>query len=40
MGDPQTILNNILKRFDIEAIYWNRCYEPWQMRRDTNIERT
>ncbi len=38
-GDPETILNNILKRFDIEAIYWNRCYEPWQMRRDTNIRK-
>ena len=37
-GNPQTILDDILKRFDVEAVYWNRCYEPWRMQRDTIIE--
>ena len=37
-GDPQTILDDILKRFDVEAVYWNRCYEPWRMHRDTIIK--
>ena len=37
-GNPQTILDAILKRFDVEAVYWNRCYEPWRMRRDAIIE--
>ena len=37
-GDPQTILDDILTRFDIEAVYWNRCYEPWRIHRDTLIK--
>ncbi len=38
-GNPQTILDDILKRFDVEAVYWNRCYEPWRMNRDTLIKK-
>tara|TARA_B110000459_G_C16623299_1_gene503218 strand:+ start:4409 stop:5830 length:1422 start_codon:yes stop_codon:yes gene_type:complete len=37
-GDPQTILDDILKRFDVSAVYWNRCYEPWRIHRDTLIK--
>ncbi|OED38771.1 deoxyribodipyrimidine photolyase [PVC group bacterium (ex Bugula neritina AB1)] len=37
-GDPQTILDDIIKRFDIEDVYWNRCYEPWRIHRDTLIK--
>jgi len=37
-GNPQTILDDILKHFDVEAVYWNRCYEPWRMHRDTLIK--
>jgi deoxyribodipyrimidine photo-lyase len=37
-GNPQTVLNDILTRFDVEAVYWNRCYEPWRMHRDTHIK--
>lgn len=37
-GDPQTIFEDILRRFDVEAVYWNRCYEPWRMQRDTLIK--
>jgi deoxyribodipyrimidine photo-lyase len=37
-GNPQTILDDILTRFDVEAVYWNRCYEPWRMHRDTRIK--
>lgn len=37
-GDPQSILADIIKRLDIEAVYWNRCYEPWRMQRDTDIK--
>ena len=38
-GNPQTILDTILRRFDIEAVYWNRCYEPWRIDRDTPIKK-
>ena len=37
-GNPQTILDNILKRFDVTAVYWNRCYEPWRIHCDTLIK--
>jgi deoxyribodipyrimidine photo-lyase len=37
-GNPQTILDDILTRFDVGAVYWNRCYEPWRMQRDTLIK--
>jgi deoxyribodipyrimidine photo-lyase len=37
-GNPQTILDDIFTRFEVEAVYWNRCYEPWRMHRDTYIK--
>ena len=37
-GNAQTILDDILMRFDVEAVYWNRCYEPWRIHRDTHIK--
>jgi deoxyribodipyrimidine photo-lyase len=36
-GNPQTILNDILTRFAVESVCWNRCYEPWRIHRDTLI---
>ena len=37
-GNPQVVLDNILTCFDVEAVYWNRCYEPWRMHRDALIK--
>ena len=37
-GNPQTILDNILTQFDVDAVYWNRCYEPWRTHRDARIK--
>ncbi len=37
-GNPQIILDDITTRFDVEAVYWNRCYEPWRIHRDTHIK--
>lgn len=37
-GDPQHILAEIADRYAIEAVYWNRCYEPWQVALDSRIE--
>lgn len=37
-GHPQTVLNDILTRFEVKAVYWNRCYEPLHIRRDTSIK--
>ncbi|MDD7805170.1 MAG: deoxyribodipyrimidine photo-lyase [Endozoicomonas sp. (ex Botrylloides leachii)] len=38
-GNPQTILDDILKHFNVEVVYWNRCYEPWRIQRDTLIKK-
>ena len=37
-GNPRDIIDDIGTRFDIEAVYWNRCYEPWRIVRDTNLK--
>ena len=37
-GDPLETLLDIIDRFEIGAVYWNRCYEPWRIKRDTQIK--
>jgi deoxyribodipyrimidine photo-lyase len=37
-GNPEHILDDILERFEVEAVYWNRCYEPWRINRDIKIK--
>ena len=37
-GNPLEILSDIISRFEVEAIYWNRCYEPWRIARDATIK--
>ena len=37
-GNPEDILKDILNRYEVEAIYWNRCYEPWRIKRDSEIK--
>jgi deoxyribodipyrimidine photo-lyase len=38
-GDPANILLEIAKNYSVDSIYWNRCYEPWQISRDKNIKK-
>lgn len=38
-GDPISILMDLVTRYDVKAVYWNRCYEPWRMNRDTKIKK-
>ena len=38
-GDPLDILANIIVRFDVKSVYWNRLYEPWCIERDVKIKR-
>jgi deoxyribodipyrimidine photo-lyase len=38
-GDPLEIILEIIDRMDIKEIYWNRCYEPWRIKRDTQIKK-
>lgn len=37
-GNPAEILFDIAARNNIKAIYWNRCYEPWRMHRDSAVK--
>ncbi len=38
-GQPLQILTDLITRFKVTAIHWNRCYTPWQIKRDTAIKR-
>ncbi|MCV2883359.1 DNA photolyase family protein [Aestuariibacter sp. AA17] len=37
-GDPETIIPEILEKTGIQRVVWNRCYEPWQIKRDKAIK--
>ncbi len=38
-GKPLHILTELLVKHSIEAVYWNRCYEPQRIERDKNIKK-
>ena len=38
-GDPIKILKELVSTYQIENVFWNRSYEPWQVERDTAIKR-
>ena len=37
-GDPRNLLPTIVKRVGASAVYWNRCYEPFAVARDTELK--
>ena len=37
-GDALKIIESLTKNYDVEFISWNRCYEPWRIKRDKNIK--
>ena len=37
-GDPIEILKAQIDKYSVTHIYWNRCYEPWRIRRDAAIK--
>ena len=37
-GNPLETLIEIIDRLNIDTVYWNRCYEPWRIKRDTIIK--
>ena len=37
-GNPLDVLSKITACFNVKAVFWNRCYEPWQIERDTKIK--
>ncbi len=38
VGDAQKILLEIISKNQVEAVYWNRCYEPFRIKQDGAIK--
>ena len=37
-GKAQLIIAQLVERLGIDAVFWNRCYEPWRIARDQMIK--
>ncbi len=37
-GDPRDLMPAIVKKVGASAVYWNRCYEPFAVARDTELK--
>lgn len=37
-GDPVEIIGELVNQFNASDVVWNRCYEPWQIKRDKQIK--
>jgi len=37
-GDAKTIIPDLIKKTGAQAVFWNRCYEPWSINRDKEIK--
>lgn len=37
-GDADEIIERLVSGNNVRAIYWNRCYEPWRIKRDSKIK--
>ena len=38
IGDVRKILPEIAGKHNVTAVYWNRCYEPWRISRETALK--
>jgi deoxyribodipyrimidine photo-lyase len=39
-GDASKIIPDLVKQSGAKAMFWNRCYEPWRIARDSAIKST
>ena len=37
-GDARLVIAELVKSTKASAVHWNRCYEPWRMKRDGDIK--
>jgi len=37
-GSAQTLIPDLCARYQIEAVTWNRGYEPWTIQRDSGLK--
>lgn len=40
VGDPAAVLSEIIQKTNAKAVYCNRCYEPYALKRDQQIEKS
>ena len=38
-GNPGKVLLELARDYKVDAVYWNRCYEPWRIQRDQHIKK-
>ena len=36
--DPSKVFEKLIKQYDVNSIFWNRCYEPWRIKRDKDLK--
>ncbi len=39
-GDAKVVLPEVVRQYKANAVYWNRCYEPWRIQRDKQIKQS
>lgn len=37
-GDARSVLPKLIRGVQADSVFWNRCYEPWRMERDSIIK--
>jgi deoxyribodipyrimidine photo-lyase len=37
-GNATDIILDLTQKYNIKSVYWNRCYEPWRIKRDKIIK--
>lgn len=37
-GSPSSILHSLIKKYDLQGVYWNRCYEPARIQQDGDLK--
>ena len=40
VGSAQKVLSRLIRELGAGSVFWNRCYEPWRIHRDTSIQET
>lgn len=39
IGDPKEIILHLIQKYNIDGVFWNRCYEPWYVSNDEIIRK-
>jgi deoxyribodipyrimidine photo-lyase len=37
-GDARDVIASLVSKHNVKGVYWNRCYEPWRIERDSAIK--